>query len=184
MARKRKVHIEKFPGIPRGTEHLKDRLEETDPETGEVKRKRHPRLDALGREISDPLPLTMPLKKGSNIFTAEQLQRARALYEESGGNLEPESIEEANDFDVDDDFGDFVSVWEQSADDLRAIEEYKQWKATGDIPEHMLRTLELQRQRETRKRSWAAGPSRPPEKPVEGTASSGTPPAANSGNAS
>lgn len=167
MARKRKIQIEKFHGIPRGAEHLPSSAFTTvDVETGELKVNRHPRLTADGREIPDPNPVAVPLKT-RNIFSADELRRRRQLIEESGGPVEPESLEDANDFDVDDDFGEFTSVWEQSDADLQAINDYRRFKATGEIPEHMWRVIERQKERERDRQSRQTLP--PAAKPLSGT---------------
>lgn len=173
MARKKKVHIEKYPGIPRGCENIASDLVEIQP--GRELHTKDLRLDHLGREISDPTPLALPLRKTS-VFTPEQLRHARALMEEANGPLEPESFEEANDFELDDDFGEFVSLWEKTPDDERAIEEYRAFKETGAIPEHMIRTLERQKaRREWRDKHNPLAQKR--EKPSSGKPEEGAPPA-------
>lgn len=167
MARKRKIQIEKYPGVPRGAEHL-NTAPSVDPTTGEISSPRHPRLDAAGREITDPNPVALKLNKNS-IFSAEELHKRRMAIAEYSGPLEPESIEEMMDFEVDDDFGEFSSVWEQSQDDIAAIEDYKHFKATGEIPHHMERVLQKTRERHSKQAaaSQPQNPSGTPGKPGE-----------------
>lgn len=96
----------------------------TDPLTGEVTdhvpspryRLRDYFLDDLGREIPDPRPMQPPVgyKKQPSMFELirEATAREVALY---AAGREPETFEEADDFDVDDDV-DPHSPWENDFD--------------------------------------------------------------------
>lgn len=114
-----------------------------DPITGEVQehtpgqryRIRDVFLDDLGREIPDPRPLQPPVgyKKQPSMFEVvrEAVSREVALY---ALNREPESFEEAEDFDIPDDPLDPHSPWENEFDPpwsevRQAIEEDRKRKA-------------------------------------------------------
>lgn len=99
-------------------------VEHTDPITGEIAdivtpprvRARDIFLDDLGREIPDPRPMQPPIgyKKQPSMFELirEATAREVALY---AAGREPETFEEADDFDIDDDV-DPHSQWENDFD--------------------------------------------------------------------
>ena len=74
------------------------------------------KLDKKGREVVDPRPVSIPLKFRNPPSTADEIRRQirheMSMYAESKGE---ETFEEADDFDVDDDF-DPTSPWEMSFD--------------------------------------------------------------------
>lgn len=163
MARKKKIHIEKHPGVPRGCEFVHGQVKIEDLPGRNLKTK-DLRLDDLGREISDPTPVAVPVK--GRPWSIDELRNHRQLLEESAGQLEVESFDEANDFDMDDEFGEFVSVWEKTPDDELAIADYKRFKETGEIPDHMVKTLQRFKDRESFKtRQRQQGAPLPENKP-------------------
>lgn len=105
---------------------MEDRpTEMIDPVTGEIilpppletrQRIRDVFIDELGREVPDPRPMAPPVgyKKQPSIFelVREATAREVALY---AANREPESFEEADDFEIDDDY-DPHSPWENDFD--------------------------------------------------------------------
>lgn len=106
-------------------EKLEDKkIDHIDPVTGEIiehveggrYRRRDDFIDDLGREIPDPRPMQPPIgyKKQPSMFELirEATAREVALY---AANREPESLEESEDFDVDDDY-DPTSPWENDFD--------------------------------------------------------------------
>lgn len=88
----------------------------TDHDPGRRYRLRDDFLDDLGREIPDPRPMQPPIgyKKQPSMFELirEATAREVALY---AAGREPETFEEADDFDVDDDV-DPHSPWENDFD--------------------------------------------------------------------
>lgn len=122
MARKKKIQIEKYPGIPRGAEH-------------------GARLTESGAEILSTEPITLRVK--SHVITdfdklRQQIQAIRA----HDGPIEFETFQEADDFDIEDDFGDFTSKWEipsDNPDDAQVtIDEYIRFRTTGELPAKLL----------------------------------------------
>lgn len=120
--------------------------EHVDPITGEIDnveiptrlRARDVFIDDLGREIPDPRPMQPPIgyKKQPSMFELirEATAREVALY---ASNREPESFEEAEDFDVDDDY-DPHSPWENEFDppwsEVRAAIQEEREKAASQPP--------------------------------------------------
>ena len=107
------------------SDKLRDKsVEHTDPITGEIvthdpgvrPRIRDVFIDDIGRELPDPRPVQPPVgyKKQPSMFELirEATAREVALY---AANREPETFEEADDFDVDDDI-DPHSPWENEFD--------------------------------------------------------------------
>lgn len=160
MARKKKLQIEEHPGKPRGTEHL------------EVLNQALPgaRLDAEGNEIMSTEPIVLHLKRRT-VTDLETLRNTIRAIRAHDGPIEFETFQEADDFDIEDDYGDFSSRWELPADtegdpNMPTAEEYVRYRTTGEIPQRFL-------QDPSRSNSAPqAGSSSPP--PVQG---GGAPPA-------
>lgn len=130
----------------KATEKEPTLVEHTDPITGEVVvlelpprvRARDDFIDDLGREIPDPRPMQPPIgyKKQPSMFdlVRDAVRREHALY---AANREPETFEDAEDFDVDDDF-DPQSPWENEFDppwsEVRAAIEEERKKAAAAPP--------------------------------------------------
>lgn len=129
MARKKKLELEKHPGKPRGTEHL-EVLNDSLPGS---------RLDGDGREIPSNEPMVLHLRKRT-VTDLDQLRNIIQNIRATDGPIEFETFQEADDFDVEDDYGQFASQWEIPADGddpsgpMPTAEEYVRWRQTGELP--------------------------------------------------
>lgn len=125
MARKKKIQIEKFPGIPRGAEHLP----QPDPALPGA------RLDAMGRELPSDEPVVLHVRN-RKITDLDHLRRTIQLIRATDGPVQFETFEEADDFDVDDSYGEFASRWEIPADQPPEVsaKEFTDFIQTGVIP--------------------------------------------------
>lgn len=150
MARKKVPAKEMFPGVPRGRQN------------GAV-------LDENGAEQFDPEPIVLKVKSGviSDMERIRQAVRSLQLTDASGE--EHETWEEADDFEVDDDYGEFSSQHEIRADD-----------------EELYQTVEMTL-REAKRQQWLAkvkkereqrfSTPKPVDVPVNGPPPAGDPPA-------
>lgn len=129
MARKKKIQIEKFPGIPRGAEHVMEAVEKGDP---------FPRLTPQGAELLSQEPVVLHVNRRI-VTDLETIRRQIAAIRATDGPIQFESFAEADDFDLEDDFGDFHSKWEIPADqpDDITVEQYLRFKETGELPTHL-----------------------------------------------
>lgn len=80
-------------------------------------------FDEFGREIPDPTPAPMPPGAGRGFSLHDQIKASIKLEmsriaEEAGS----ESFEEADDFDVEDEEGDFVSQYELTDAQVEMVE--------------------------------------------------------------
>lgn len=72
-------------------------------------------FDEYGRQIPDSTPVDVPLQFKRPLTIEERIQNGIRTYMSSMAVQEgKESFEEANDFDVDDDEGDFLSQYEMT----------------------------------------------------------------------
>lgn len=80
-------------------------------------RKPNPRLNPDGSEILDPTPIAIPFGFEQPESLEQKMQRMiRHTVSQAAAEQGFETFEESNDFDVDDDSGDFVSVFEEEFD--------------------------------------------------------------------
>lgn len=97
-------------------------MTQIDPSTGEILDYMGRRLNAHGQELPDPTPIAPPIgytrQKPLHQLIREMVQseQLRVAAEQSG----METLEEAEDFDVDDDY-DPSSPWEENFDPLAGI---------------------------------------------------------------
>lgn len=137
MPRKKKIQLDKYPLVPRGAEHTV----EADTPAVQTARSRDLRIDQAGREILSTEPVVLRIKKrliGDPAEIRRQIQNLRATTLDG---TEFETFEEADDFDLEDDYGDFTSKWEIPADHDDAVEAYKRYRATGELPAHLATEL-------------------------------------------
>lgn len=80
--------------------------------------------DEHGREIPDPTPVARALGLGPRASTLDEIRAAIGLIDRERAMSGEETFEEADDFDVEEDF-DPVSPWEISADNDQALEQLK-----------------------------------------------------------
>lgn len=74
-------------------------------ELKDVERRLKARLDEHGRELLDDTPMSLPVGFGRPETLAEQVQRlVRGAVSQAAADKEFETFEDAEDFDVDDDF--------------------------------------------------------------------------------
>lgn len=128
MARKKKIQIEKFPGIPRGAEHITT----PDPALPGA------RLDAQGREVLSTEPIVLHLKRRT-VTDLDTLRKTIQLIRATDGPVEFETFAEADDFDIEDSYGDFSSRWEIPADQDPGVsaEQFTKFMQTGEIPANL-----------------------------------------------
>lgn len=139
MARKKKAQIDRHAGVPRGAEHTVEA--DTFPP---APRSKNLRLNEDGSERVSTEPVVMRVKHrliGDPDLIRMQIQRLRATALDG---TEFETFEEADDFDVDDAYGEFTSTWEISADHDSSVDAYIQYKRTGEIPEWVATKLAKQ----------------------------------------
>lgn len=95
-----------------------------DPNTGEILNRKGQRLNEAGQELPDPTPIAPPvgyIKQPSlHQLIREMVVREHQRLQAQGEDYE--SPEEAEDFDVDDDF-DPQSPWEENFDPLEGAPE-------------------------------------------------------------
>jgi len=129
MARKKKIQIEKFPGVPRGHEHVAE---------DHLAGKTLPRLTEAGAEILSAEPVVLHVNRRT-VTDLEQLRSAIQNLRAHDGPITFESFQEADDFDLEDDFGDFHSKWEIPADQPTdiTVEQYLRFRETGELPAHL-----------------------------------------------
>lgn len=109
MARKKPRIEEKYPGIPRG-------------------RQNGAGLDEFGAETFDPEPIALKVK-GQLISDMDRIRLAvHNLRVTEADGSEMETFEEADDFEVDDDYGEFSSVHEIPAD-AAELEDFQRFAA-------------------------------------------------------
>jgi len=93
---RQRTHVEKIDGAP-------------------ILREKSPsdiRHDKYGREILDPVPMQPPLGYKKQVSLTEQIRQQVLQHHRTLADMEPESIDEADDFDVNDEYGIPVSRWE------------------------------------------------------------------------
>lgn len=130
MARKKKIQIDKLPHVPRGAEHVKEAVEASNP---------FPRLTPEGAELLSQEPVVLHVNRRI-VTDLETIRRQIQAIRATDGPIQFETFAEADDFDLEDDFGEFHSKWEIPADqpDDITVEQYLRFKETGEIPSHLL----------------------------------------------
>lgn len=130
MARKKKIVIDKYPGVPRGAEHVAEQVAAGDP---------HPRLDENGAEVLSDEPIVLHLNRRT-VTDLDQLRLAIQNLRAHDGPIQFESFDEADDFNLEDDFGDFASRWEIPADQPTdiTVQDYLRFRETGELPAHLI----------------------------------------------
>lgn len=136
MARKKKFQVDKKATVPRGAEHTI-----ADDEVVVTPRTKFLRLKPDGSELVSDEPVVMRVKQrliGDPELIRAQIERLRVTALDG---TEFETFEEADDFDLEDDYGDFTSKWEIPADHDNAVEAYKRFRATGELPADLAAAL-------------------------------------------
>lgn len=122
MARKKVQPVDKTPHAPRGAEHVADLV---------AQGVQNPRLNPDGSEFLSQEPIVLRVKRRT-ITDLETLREQIRAIRASDGPVEFETFQEADDFDVEDDFGEFTSKWEIPADNQ--VDAYVNYRSTGEIP--------------------------------------------------
>lgn len=167
MTRKKKLQVEKTPNIPRGGEHRADLVTPKD----QAVRTRDIRLDQAGTEIPSEEPVLLRVGRkliGDPELIREKIRQLRAM---DASGIEFETFEEADDFNVDDDYGDFTSQWEIPADTDQAVQDYLHYRRTGELPEDVATRLA----KHAPAGHTSAPPPQDPRSPASAPASSGPP---------
>lgn len=123
MARKKLPPEEKTPFAPRGAEHVADLVAQGVP---------YPRLNPDGSEFLSDEPIVLRVKRRT-LTDLETLRHQIRQIRATEGPLEFETFADADDFDLEDDFGDFTSQWEIPVDNQ--VDAYVAARTTGELPD-------------------------------------------------
>lgn len=114
------------------------------------------RFDATGGEVLNPTPMQPPLGYKAQLSLTEQIrQQVRTLA--SMNDMEPETEDEADDFDIEDDpllhspwENDFVPSLKETKARVRELEEQEKLYADAEAAQALAKTIEDPRKKDVK----------------------------------